>query len=188
MNATEEADLRLRAETAESLLAAEREENERLRAELAAALGQKPPEPKEAAPPWCEAMLRAEMDRQYYGRGLRRSPPITPDEAEYLNRLMRELMGTSPPPKAQIKVTVERHHTYQSYTVILRHRDYNVAFDVGDKWIRYQWDVDYITRAVDASVSRLIKETENRKATTEERTSTTRTVIDLINKQKGRRY
>lgn len=136
MTETEEADLKLRAETAEALLAAEREENERLRAELAVALGQKKPEPEKLEinrikpGGYCEICADLEEKARRYREvydAMSPPKPMSRVEQEFLERMMREIMT---PEAVRPKVRVDRGMTRDEFTVVIRKSGYNVAFDI----------------------------------------------------------
>lgn len=187
MTETEEADLKLRAETAEALLAAEREENERLRAELAVALGQKPetkkletnrikpnPGTHYEIDSLVDFLVRTDLEekartpREVYDK---MSPPkqkIDRRERELLEELLRVMMAPQAPAERP-RVRVDRGMTRDEFTVVIRKSGYNVAFDVmRQDALREQSLSSFVRRRVHEAMDNLHETLDNRPASASE--------------------
>lgn len=111
MTEAEEADLRLRAETAESLLAAEREENERLRAELAVALGQKPERKSDDTDDLITELFK-DVAEQYEKQKAERADRMYYEERVFLGdpiAIRRPMVRLAPMPKVSVDNNFERN-------------------------------------------------------------------------------
>lgn len=187
MTEAEEADLRLRVETAESLLAAEREANERLRAELAVALGQKPetkkfeinrikpnPGTHYEIDKLVDFLVRTDLeekartDREIYDK---MSPPKQKTdraERELLAELLRVMM-TPQAPAERPRVRVDRDMVRDGFTVVIRKSGYNAAFDVmRQDTLREQSLSSFVRRRVHEAMDNLYETLENRPASASE--------------------
>lgn len=187
MTETEEADLKLRAETAEALLAAEREENERLRAELAVALGQKPetkkleinrinpnPGTHHEIDSLVDFLVRTDLEekartpREIYDK---MSPPkqkIDRMERGFLAELLRGMMAQQASAERP-RVRVDRSMTRDELTVVIRKSGYNVAFDVTRQdALREQSFSAFVRRHVHKAMDNLYESLENRPANASE--------------------
>lgn len=167
MTDEEAAGLLMRAETAEALLAAEREEVERLRAELAVALGQQPAAPKKTDPysKWAEE-LGEYVDHYDVRAAQKRSPQL-----DDFDRIMLEyLIGRGdvrkvPVSPSGIRLRVHEDPVRLGVTVVLSLRGYNTAVDLHREEVS---QTERARPALRAALRNLMRHQENRDATEQE--------------------